>query len=98
MGWIVDLGNLVLCIGEAVSTWPHLHKMGYPPDEHTAFLRLWEAAGPESSVGSCEADLRPCLNHERIKSVIVDSVRYAKVLADGNRSSDQAGAVVTNLV
>ncbi|MFE3228977.1 phosphotransferase [Nocardia sp. NPDC059228] len=75
----------------------HLHKMGYQPDEYTTFLRLWATAEPEASTGNWEADLQTYLNHERIKSVIVDSVRYAKVLAEGNRSSEQEGALVANL-
>ncbi|WP_458690954.1 phosphotransferase [Nocardia tengchongensis] len=50
----------------------HLHKMGYQPDEQTRFLQQWAAAEPQASTGSWEADLQTYLNHERIKSVIVD--------------------------
>ncbi|MET8429735.1 aminoglycoside phosphotransferase family protein [Nocardia sp. NPDC004860] len=75
----------------------HLHKMAYQPDEYATFLRLWAAAEPEASTGNWKADLQTYLNHERIKSVIVDSVRYAKALAEGSRTPDQEGALVANL-
>ncbi|MFF0614149.1 phosphotransferase [Nocardia tengchongensis] len=76
----------------------HLHKMGYQPDEYATFLNLWATAEPEASAGRWEADLRTYLDHERIKSTIVDSVRYAKVLEAGDRSLEEQAALVRNLV
>ncbi|MFE3986956.1 phosphotransferase [Nocardia tengchongensis] len=76
----------------------HLHKMGYQPDEQVSFLEQWAAAEPAASTHGWEADLQTYLNHERIKSVIVDAVRYSKVLADGSRSPNQEAALVTNLI
>ncbi|WP_194853154.1 aminoglycoside phosphotransferase family protein [Nocardia sp. SYP-A9097] len=76
----------------------HLHKMGYQQGERSSFLSQWISAEPEAATGRWEADLRTYLNHERIKSVIVDSVRYAKVLMEGARTADQESALVANLV
>ncbi|GAB2558176.1 phosphotransferase [Nocardia heshunensis] len=76
----------------------HLHKMGYQPDEHATFLSQWATAEPDASIGHWEADLQTYLNHERIKSVIVDSVRYAKVLREASRSPSQEAALVRNLI
>ncbi|MET9492797.1 phosphotransferase [Nocardia sp. NPDC006630] len=76
----------------------HLHKMGYQPNERSDFLAQWTAAEPEAATGRWEADLQTYLNHERIKSVIVDSVRYAKVLKEGSRTTEQEQALVVNLV
>ncbi|MFD0000240.1 phosphotransferase family protein [Nocardia sp. NPDC127526] len=76
----------------------HLHKMGYLPNERATFLTLWAAAEPEAATGRWESDLQTYLNHERIKSVIVDSVRYAKVLAEGSATREQEHALVLNLV
>ncbi|UFS99588.1 phosphotransferase family protein [Nocardia huaxiensis] len=76
----------------------HLHKMGYLLEEQSAFLTLWARAEPESATGSWETDLQTYLNHERIKSVIVDSVRYSKVLTTGSRSADEEQALVASLV
>ncbi|MGW1740916.1 phosphotransferase [Nocardia sp. NPDC001965] len=76
----------------------HLHKMGYFPDEQEALLAAWTTAEPAAAVGEWATDLRTYLNHERVKSVIVDAVRYAKVLADGDRGIDGEHALVSNLV
>ncbi|WP_433666926.1 hypothetical protein ACQP06_25260 [Nocardia sp. CA-136227] len=76
----------------------HLHKMGYHSDEQACFLEQWATAEPAASTHDWEADLQTYLNHERIKSVIVDAVRYSKVLIEGSRSPDQEGALVTNLI
>ncbi|MFE3799070.1 phosphotransferase [Nocardia tengchongensis] len=76
----------------------HLHKMGYRPDEQASFLEQWATAEPAASAHGWESDLQTYLNHERIKSVIVDAVRYSKVLIEGSRSPDEEAALVTNLI
>jgi aminoglycoside phosphotransferase (APT) family kinase protein len=76
----------------------HLHKMGYFPDEQEALLTAWATAEPAAAVGEWTTDLQTYLNHERVKSVVVDAVRYAKVLADGGRGLDGERALVSNLV
>ncbi|MFB8004802.1 hypothetical protein [Nocardia sp. NPDC056000] len=52
-------------------------KKNAPPSSSSGVV-----AEPEAAAGRWEADLRTYLNHERIKSVIVDTVRYAKVLVE----------------
>lgn len=76
----------------------HLHKMTYLPDELDTFLTAWAAAEPVAAQGSWRRDLQTYLNHERVKSVIVDSVRYAKVLAEGHVTAQAAGALIASLV
>ncbi|MEU4841926.1 phosphotransferase [Nocardia testacea] len=76
----------------------HLHKMGYFPDEREALLAAWATAEPSAAVGEWATDLRTYMNHERVKSVVVDAVRYAKVLADGDRGFEGERALVTNFV
>ncbi|MEU2014091.1 phosphotransferase, partial [Nocardia sp. NPDC019302] len=61
----------------------HLHKMGYLPQEQDAFLASWIAAEPEAATGEWRRDLQTYLAHERVKSVIVDAVRYSKALRHG---------------
>ncbi|WP_174184095.1 phosphotransferase family protein [Nocardia barduliensis] len=75
----------------------HLHKMGYLPREQEAFLAEWIAAEPEAAVGEWRRDLRIYLDHERVKSVIVDAVRYRKVLARGDADAATEAALVTGL-
>jgi aminoglycoside phosphotransferase (APT) family kinase protein len=61
----------------------HIHKMGYQADEEQDFLARWaRLLSPELTAGWA-ADLPTYLAHERIKSAIVDSVRYAGVFRNG---------------
>ncbi|GGK96992.1 phosphotransferase [Nocardia jinanensis] len=76
----------------------HLHKMGYFPDEREVLLTAWATAEPTAAVGAWATDLQTYLNHERVKSVIVDAVRYTKVLAEGSRGPEEEQALVTSLV
>lgn len=76
----------------------HLHKMGYFPAERATFLAAWAAAEPEAAIGRWEHDLQIYLNHERVKSVVVDAVRYAKLLAEGQRGPQAERALVDSLV
>ncbi|MEU4313573.1 phosphotransferase [Nocardia sp. NPDC024068] len=76
----------------------HLHKMGYFPAEREALLTAWAAAEPAAAVGNWAADLQTYLNHERVKSVVVDAVRYAKVLADGELRPEDEQLLVSNFV
>ncbi|MGX1811846.1 phosphotransferase [Nocardia sp. NPDC055321] len=75
----------------------HLHKMGYQPNERASLLAQWAAAEPEAAIGRWEDDLQTYLDHERVKSVIVDSVRYSKLLSEGSRTAEQERALVSNL-
>ncbi|WP_280401054.1 phosphotransferase [Nocardia carnea] len=76
----------------------HIHKMGYFPDEQEAFLTAWVTAEPAAARDEWATDLRTYLNHERVKSVVVDAVRYAKVLAAGDRGPAGEQALIANLV
>ncbi|WP_084219212.1 aminoglycoside phosphotransferase family protein [Spirillospora albida] len=61
----------------------HIHKMGYLPDERDALITRWLAAMPSEHTAGWERDLDGYLTHERIKSAIVDSVRYSQLFAKG---------------
>ncbi|MCP2278804.1 phosphotransferase [Nocardia amikacinitolerans] len=76
----------------------HLHKMGYLPEEQEAFLTAWTAAEPEAASGEWSRDLRIYLEHERVKSVIVDAVRYSKVIAQGSAGVEREAALVASMV
>ena len=56
----------------------HLHKMGYLPSERRWVLREWAAGMPSADRNAWEEDLAAYLVHEQVKSVIVDTVRYAQ--------------------
>lgn len=59
----------------------HLHKMDYPDDQREDLLRHWLRALPPETTAGWRRDLTTYLWHERIKSAIVDTVRYSKQLA-----------------
>lgn len=61
----------------------HLHKMAYQPDEHDTLVRGWLATAPADCSANWAADLDRYLTHERIKSAIVDSVRYTTLITSG---------------
>ncbi|MFD9796490.1 phosphotransferase family protein [Streptomyces sp. NPDC059070] len=59
----------------------HFHKMDYPDDQRAQVLRQWrERLRPEYTDGPA-ADLDLYMAHEKIKSAVVDTVRYSKQLA-----------------
>lgn len=59
----------------------HIHKMGYLPEETDALITRWQAAMPSDHTTGRQRDLDAYLAHERIKSAIVDSVRYSQLFA-----------------
>ncbi|MEU7925416.1 aminoglycoside phosphotransferase family protein [Micromonospora sp. NPDC049107] len=61
----------------------HLHKMTYLPAEETVLLDHWQAAMPPEYLARWEPDLDGYLGHERIKSSIVDTIRYAQLFVTG---------------
>lgn len=63
----------------------HFHKMDYPEDQQAEVLRRWRDSLPEASTAGPPADLDLYLAHERVKSAIVDTVRYSKQLAGTDR-------------
>jgi aminoglycoside phosphotransferase (APT) family kinase protein len=75
----------------------HLHKMGYSPAERQGLQTAWLAAVPSDASGKWEPDLDAYLGHERVKSAIVDTVRYTKMLASGSVTAERAAALVRKL-
>lgn len=62
----------------------HVHKMTYLDDELATLLSGWESAAEPAVIRNWRADLDTYLRHERIKSAIVESVRYVKeIIANG---------------
>ncbi|MEV7377960.1 phosphotransferase family protein [Streptomyces lydicus] len=59
----------------------HLHKMDYPPEQREGLLRRWLTVLPPESTTGWRRDMETYLWHERIKSAIVDTVRYSKQVA-----------------
>lgn len=57
----------------------HIHKMGYLPGERDTLITRWHAAMPSDYTTGWQPDLDAYLTHERIKSAIVDSVRYSQL-------------------
>ncbi|MFJ2822528.1 phosphotransferase family protein [Streptomyces toxytricini] len=65
----------------------HFHKMDYPAAQRAEVLRQWRSRMPGPYTRGLAADLDLYVAHERIKSAIVDTIRYSKQLA----GTDQAG-------
>jgi len=76
----------------------HLHKMAYLAAEEQRFLIGWQHAEPVAAATSWRGDLQTYLDHERVKSALVDSVRYAKLLRSGELAPVAQDALVGRLV
>lgn len=61
----------------------HIHKMGYQDHERDAVQLQWLATMPAKATWRWRADLNAYLAHERVKSAIVDTVRYTQLIRDG---------------
>ncbi|MFC5182528.1 phosphotransferase family protein [Actinomadura harenae] len=62
----------------------HLHKMSYRPDEEETLVGHWLKRMPSEHTRGWEHDLAAYRDHERVKSAIVDTVRYSQTfIADG---------------
>jgi tetratricopeptide (TPR) repeat protein len=76
----------------------HLHKMAYGPDEDAEMRAAWAAACQADQWPDWAIDLDRYLAHERVKSTIVDSVRYAKVVAaDPGELSERSASLARKL-
>ncbi|WP_158230511.1 phosphotransferase family protein, partial [Pseudofrankia asymbiotica] len=62
----------------------HLHKMAYQPDEEELAGAAWRNAVPPEAAVEWTRDLATYLAHERVKSAVVDTVRYTKLIAAGS--------------
>ncbi|MCX9191422.1 hypothetical protein C3Y87_08340 [Carbonactinospora thermoautotrophica] len=103
--------NMILCDGHVVfldwelALWGdpvydlavHLHKMAYQPAEQDAVVRRWQERLPRELTAGWQQDLPTYLTHERVKSAIVDAVRYAKLFAVGGLSSQREKQLVRSL-
>ncbi|TDD61251.1 hypothetical protein E1293_45095 [Actinomadura darangshiensis] len=61
----------------------HLHKMAYLPEEEASLTTRWSSAMPSEHIVGWQDDLVAYRTHERIKSAIVDAVRYSQLFAQG---------------
>lgn len=77
----------------------HLHKMAYLGREADDVIRRWQrATAPDGgSPPAWRADLDRYLAHERVKSSIVDTVRYTKLVADPATDAAQRTALIDKL-
>jgi aminoglycoside phosphotransferase (APT) family kinase protein len=75
----------------------HLHKMGYSPSEYEAAQATWLASVPREASESWEPDLDTYLTHERVKSAIVDTVRYTKIIVSGHASAQSEAELLRKL-
>ncbi|MFF0553163.1 phosphotransferase family protein [Streptomyces sp. NPDC004311] len=63
----------------------HFHKMDYPEEQRDAVFKRWRDLLPARFTAGPVNDLDLYMAHERIKSAIVDTVRYSKQLAAAAR-------------
>ncbi|MCX5587904.1 phosphotransferase family protein [Streptomyces erythrochromogenes] len=63
----------------------HFHKMDYPEGQRAAVFERWRDLLPARYTAGPVDDLDLYVAHERIKSAIVDTVRYSKQLATATR-------------
>lgn len=75
----------------------HLHKMAYTDSERQRFLSRWALTEPEAMTAGWEQDLRTYLAHEQLKSAVLDSVRYAKVIAARTRTPTDERLLIESL-
>jgi aminoglycoside phosphotransferase (APT) family kinase protein len=75
----------------------HLHKMDYQPHEQATMLHAWQHTLPAACTRGWEHDLQIYLTHERVKSAVVDTVRYADLIAAGTLTPDQERARIDRL-
>jgi hypothetical protein len=75
----------------------HFHKMAYQPDERDAVLSGWLATMPADRISGWERDLVAYRAHERVKSAIVDTVRYTQLIAGGELTAEGERHLLTKL-
>ncbi|MYV98401.1 aminoglycoside phosphotransferase family protein [Streptomyces sp. SID3343] len=78
----------------------HLHKMDYLPQEAETVRAAWFAAMPVEVTTGAVADLAVYVRHERVKSALVDAVRYSKLILGGVETAREdllVGSLTTKL-
>ncbi|MCX4511726.1 aminoglycoside phosphotransferase family protein [Streptomyces sp. NBC_01619] len=78
--WFLDW-ELALWGDPAYELAIHFHKMDYPDEQRAEVIRQWQERLPAPSTTGPRGDLDLYMAHERIKSAIVDTIRYSKQLA-----------------
>ncbi|OKK15199.1 hypothetical protein AMK16_28615 [Streptomyces sp. CB00455] len=82
--WFLDW-ELALWGDPAYDIAIHFHKMDYPEVQRDEVLRRWREQLPARYTAGTPEDLDLYAAHERIKSAVVDTVRYSKQLATAAR-------------
>jgi aminoglycoside phosphotransferase (APT) family kinase protein len=75
----------------------HLHKMGYSAREYEGAQATWLASVPPEASESWESDLDAYLTHERVKSAIIDTIRYTKIIVGGHASTQSEAELLRKL-
>ena len=76
----------------------HLHKMAYRPDEAELVIDGWLAVAARGATTDWRADLEKYLRHEQVKSAIVDSVRYTRLIASHGVTAAEEALLIGKLV
>ncbi|MEU6412992.1 aminoglycoside phosphotransferase family protein [Microbispora sp. NPDC046933] len=75
----------------------HFHKMAYQDDERETVLGHWLAAMPPELTRGWKQDLDAYLAHERVKSAIVDTIRYRQLIASGELTPAEEQELIDKL-
>jgi aminoglycoside phosphotransferase (APT) family kinase protein len=75
----------------------HLHKMGYVLSDYGAAQSAWLASVPREAAEGWELDLDTYLTHERVKSAIVDTIRYTKIIVSGRADNQSVTELIRKL-
>lgn len=67
----------------------HFHKMAYQDDERATVLGSWLSTMPVGYTRGWENDLDAYAAHEKVKSAIVDTLRYTELITGGNLAPQQ---------
>ncbi|WP_275463208.1 phosphotransferase family protein [Streptomyces noursei] len=94
--WFLDW-ELALWGDPAYELAIHLHKMDYPADQREALVARWLRAMPTGCTVGWRRDMAAYLRHERLKSAVVDTVRYSKQLATPGTDPEFGAFLVSRL-
>lgn len=75
----------------------HVHKMGYQPWQAARILREWERGRPLRLLSTYQRDYSVYVAHERVKSALIDSARYARLVTGRNATDRHIEALVEDL-